>query len=229
MSSPWLRASGICFAYDAVDVLHDVDVTLSSGVMTAIVGPNGSGKSTLIEILAGTRSPRQGAVMHEGEIALVVQRAKIPEALPLPVREVVAMGTWARRTRRRRSRRAPAEAVDDALARVGLGDLARRSIHDVSGGQRQRALIAQGLARVADDGAGILLLDEPGAGLDADSRDGIRAILADEAARGKAIGWVTHDEEDIAWADQVVDLGSRTVSAVSAPPGSGAAGGARSR
>lgn len=103
--------------------------------------------------------------------------------------------------------------VEDVLARVGLGGLARRSIHEVSGGQRQRALIAQGLVRLASGGPGILLLDEPGAGLDVDSRARIREILADEAERGHAIGWVTHDDEDVAWADDVIDLGRAALSA----------------
>src|SRR5690606_33621554 len=93
-------------------------------------------------------------------------------------------------------------AVDDALDRVGLAAHARRSIHALSGGQRQRALIAQGIARDAR----ILLLDEPAAGLDAASRERTREILRDEAARGRAIGWVTHDEEDVLRADHLVHL-----------------------
>jgi zinc/manganese transport system ATP-binding protein len=85
---------------------------------------------------------------------------------------------------------------------VGLTELAGRSIHALSGGQRQRALIAQGIAR----DAAILLLDEPAAGLDARSRQRTREILAAEAVRGRAVGWVTHDDEDIAASDDLVHL-----------------------
>ncbi|NHI16023.1 zinc ABC transporter ATP-binding protein AztA [Microbacterium excoecariae] len=193
-----LRAHGICFAYDGVDVLHDVDAALEPGVVTAIVGANGSGKSTLAEILAGVRAPRAGRVERPGDVALVVQRAAVPEALPLTVREVAQMGTWRRRLPRRKAR-ARAEA---ALGRVGLEDLARRSFHALSGGQRQRALIAQGIAQDAP----VMILDEPAAGLDAESRARVRRILADEAARGRAIGWVTHDEEDVRAADRLIHL-----------------------
>lgn len=108
------------------------------------------------------------------------------------------MGTWARRRPRAQVR----EIVRDALERVDLATLAGRSIHAVSGGQRQRALIAQGIAR----DAAILLLDEPAAGLDASSRERTRGILRAEARRGRAVGWVTHDVEDVAIADRVIRL-----------------------
>lgn len=198
MTNSALTATGICFAYGGSDVLHDVDVRLDAGAITAIVGANGSGKSTLIEILAGVRRPREGRVERSGDVALVVQRVAVPEALPLTVREAVAMGTWGRRRPRREVRR----SVDEAIERVGLTGFARRSLHALSGGQRQRALIAQGIARDAD----VMILDEPAAGLDADSRTRVREILADEARRGRAVGWVTHDHDDIAHADRVVHL-----------------------
>ncbi|WP_105567228.1 metal ABC transporter ATP-binding protein [Microbacterium halophytorum] len=199
-----LRTRRLCFAYDDVDVLHDIDVELEAGAITAIVGPNGSGKSTLIELMAGTAVPRLGVVERFATVAFVVQRTAILDTLPLSVRDVVDLGTWGRdaagssRSERRR-------AVAEAMERVGVADLARRSIHEVSGGQRQRALIAQALARTARTG-GVLLLDEPSAGLDSESRGTIRGILAEEASRGRAIGWVTHDDEDVAGADAVIRL-----------------------
>lgn len=193
-----LRASEVCFAYGGADVLHDADLSLYAGRLTAIVGTNGSGKSTLMEILAGVRKPRRGTVVRCGSVALVVQQVQVPELLPLTIRETVAMGTWGKR----RSRRAVRAITDDALARVALDDLGHRSLHEVSGGQRQRALIAQAIARGAD----ILLLDEPAAGLDVTSRKRTRQILAAEAAEGRAIGWITHDEQDAAYADSCVRL-----------------------
>lgn len=201
-----LRTIGLCFAYDDVDVIHDVDAELPAGSITAIVGPNGSGKSTLIELMAGTSVPRRGLVERFATVAFVVQRTAILETLPLSVRDVVGMGAWGR-SGGRGSRTERREAVAEAMERVGVADLARRSIHEVSGGQRQRALIAQALVRLARS-AGVLLLDEPSAGLDAESRERIRIILAEEAARGRAIGWVTHDDEDAARADAVIRLRS---------------------
>lgn len=194
----FLRAAGVCYSYAGAEVLHRVDAALAGGEITAIVGPNGSGKSTLVEILAGVRQPTDGRVERRGGVALVVQRARVPQTLPMTVRDAVAMGTWGSRTGRREA----AHAVEVALDRVGMADLAGRSLHALSGGQRQRALVAQGIARDAE----ILLLDEPAAGLDAASRERMREILTIEAACGRAVGWVTHDDEELAIADRVVHL-----------------------
>ncbi|GAA1941690.1 zinc ABC transporter ATP-binding protein AztA [Nocardioides hwasunensis] len=200
-----LAARGLCFAHDREDVLHDVSVALTAGSVTVVAGPNGAGKSTLVELLAGVRRPRAGTVERRGSTALVVQRPAVPDTLPVTVSDVVAMGTWGRRRPRAEVRLAVAEAVQ----RVGLTGLEHRALAALSGGQRQRALLAQGIVQRAD----VLLLDEPAAGLDADSRATARRILAAEATeRGVAVVCVTHDEEDIAAADHVVRLvGGRRV------------------
>ena len=191
-----LVAHDLHFAHDGRDVLHGVSLTLSGGTVTAVAGPNGAGKSTLVELMAGVRSPRRGTVERRGSIALVVQRPAAPDTLPVTVCDVVAMGTWSRRGPKR------PVTVDLALDRVGLAGLADRALSTLSGGQRQRALLAQGLVQGAD----VLLLDEPAAGLDSASRERTRTVLAEEAARGAAVACVTHDDASIEHADVVVRL-----------------------
>jgi zinc/manganese transport system ATP-binding protein len=195
---PALRARGLYYSFGDDDVLHDVDLDLPWGAVTAIAGPNGAGKSTLVELLAQVRSPRSGTVACVEEVALVVQRPTAPDSLPVTVRDVVTMGTWSTRLRRgaRRLR------VDEALDQVDLADLASRPFAALSGGQRQRALLAQGIARQAR----VFLLDEPAAGLDADSRERTRRLLATAAAEGAAVACVTHDEASIGAADVVVRM-----------------------
>jgi len=205
-----LRGRGLHFSFDRSEVLHDVDVDLPWGAVTAIAGPNGAGKSTLVEILAGVRRPLRGTVDCADEVALVVQRPTAPDSLPLTVREVVAMGTWSTRTPRRErpGRTARQSRVDESLRRVDLADLASRPFSTLSGGQRQRALLAQGLARRAT----VFLLDEPAAGLDAASRARARRVLAEVARDGAAVACVTHDDASIAEADLVIRLeGGRRV------------------
>lgn len=197
-SSSVLVSRDLCFAHGGRDVLHDVSVSLSGGTVTAVAGPNGAGKSTLVELLAGVRRPRRGAVERRGSVALVVQRPAVTDALPVTVRDVVAMGTW---SRARGSGRRPA-AVEEAIDRVGLSGLAARPLASLSGGQRQRVFLAQGLVQGAD----ILFLDEPAAGLDAASRERTRAVLRQEAERGAAVACVTHDEVSIRAADRVIWL-----------------------
>ena len=199
-----LRARGLHFSFGEKPVLHDVDIDLPWGAVTAIAGPNGAGKSTLVEILAAVRTPTRGSVDCTEDVALVVQRPTAPDSLPLTVREVVAMGTWSTRMRPgdRADRRARESRIEEALLQVDLIDLAARPFAKLSGGHRQRALLAQGLARQAR----VLLLDEPAAGLDPASRSRTREILAAAAACGAAVACVTHDDESIEAADHVVRL-----------------------
>lgn len=210
-SNSALRARNLHFSFGDAPALVGVDLDLEWGKVTAIAGPNGAGKSTLIEILAGVRKADRGTVDRKDDVALVVQRVTTPDALPLTVQDVVTMGTWGVS-----SSRAPkigaAERkarVAEALARVQLTEHTSSPFNALSGGQRQRALLAQGIARRAR----IFLLDEPAAGLDLESRQRTRAMLAAEAARGAAVACVSHDEESIAAADYVVKLiGGRRVS-----------------
>jgi zinc/manganese transport system ATP-binding protein len=205
-----LRARGLHFSFGDHAVLHDVDLDLPWGAVTAVAGPNGAGKSTLVELLAGVRPPLRGTVECAHDIALVVQRPEVPDSLPVTVRDVVTMGTWSTRAPRRErpGREERRSRVDAALRQVDLDDLAARPFAELSGGQRQRALLAQGIARQAT----VFLLDEPAAGLDAASRERTRQLLAATARTGAAVACVTHDDASIEAADLVVRLeGGRRV------------------
>ena len=199
-----LEATHDDHAFGSHRVLCDVSVELEFGAVTAITGPNGAGKSTLLEILAGVLTPLAGQVTAVRPAALVVQRTTTPDLLPLTAFDVVSMGTWASRALRTSSLRRleRRRAISGALHRVGLAHVAGRSFTALSGGQRQRVLLAQAIVR----NASILLLDEPTTGLDANSREQTRAILAEEAARGAAVAVVTHDTEAIEVADTTVRL-----------------------
>lgn len=198
--APAIRTRGLCFSYPGREVLHNVDLEARYGTVTAITGPNGSGKSTLVELLAGVRSPCQGRVERQGEVALVVQRPSAPEGLPLTVRETVAMGTWGRRRQRRQGAR---DTIAEMLEVVGLTDLGDRPFGELSGGQRQRTLLAQALARRA----GMVFMDEPDSGLDTESRCRIHDLLVDLArSRGVCVVCATHDNRLASRADRVVRL-----------------------
>jgi zinc/manganese transport system ATP-binding protein len=192
-----VRIEGASVRFDDRLAVSKASLELRSGTVTAIVGPNGAGKSTLAEVIVGARRVTAGTVTRSiSRVAFVPQRADVPAALPLSVRDVVDIGV------RMRGRRARRRAGDVALARVDAARLASRPFSSLSGGQRQRVLLAQGLAGDAE----ILVLDEPTTGLDADSSARIRQVLVDEAARGVAVVCVSHDPSLIAAAHCVIRL-----------------------
>jgi zinc/manganese transport system ATP-binding protein len=181
---------GVTFGYHRKPVFQDLTLTLPASAVTALVGPNGSGKSTLLNLVAGIYRPRRGTVRRADDgVAFVVQRSAASDRLPITVRETVAMGRWASRGPWRRLTRADHAVIDECLEVVGLGSIAGRPLWAVSGGERQRALVAQGLAQRA----GLLLLDEPAAHLDVEARQWITAAVDAEARRGVTVLHATHD------------------------------------
>ncbi len=204
-------------AYGRRPVLHRVTARIPRARATALVGPNGSGKSTLLGVLAGVVPPASGSVecpaLNAGRAAFVVQRSEASDALPITVRETVAMGRWARRGPWRRLTRRDREVVDSWMAGLGILGLASRQLGALSGGQRQRALVAQGLAQEAD----LLLLDEPAAGLDLDAQRRIREVLDEQRARGVTVIHATHDIDEAMRADHCMLLSQGRLLAAGAP------------
>ncbi len=195
-----IAADDVTFAYGSEAVLERVRLHVGAGEFVALVGPNGSGKSTLVRILVGLLTPTSGTVRVFGEpprrlsdrarLGYVPQRPHIAGALPATVDEIVAAGRLARRGWWRRPRRADRLAVDAAIEAVALGDLHRRPIGELSGGQQQRVMIAKALAAEPE----LLVLDEPVAGVDAESqrlfRDALVHMVRD---RGGAVVLVSHE------------------------------------
>jgi len=184
-------------------VLDMLDVTFPAGAVTALTGPNGSGKSTLLDVVADVVRPTVGRVtgLPSDGVAYVTQSVP-PTTLPLTVRAAVMMGRWRHRSWWRPLGRADRAIVDAQLERMAITDLADRPVEELSGGQRQRTLVALGLAQRA----GVLLVDEPTAGVDTESAALVVAALADEAAAGVVVVHAAHDPAAIAAADRIVTL-----------------------
>jgi zinc transport system ATP-binding protein len=172
-----IEVERVSFAYgNGPLVLDDVSFAIALGEFAALVGPNGSGKSTLLRVLLGLLTPASGSVRVLGEdprrlrdrwrVGYVPQRLHLPPDLPATVEEVVRSGRLARRGWWRPSRANDAEAVDHALESVALGSLRDQRMTALSGGQQQRVLIAKAFAGEPD----LLVLDEPIAGVDAESQ-----------------------------------------------------------
>ncbi|ASR39218.1 ABC transporter [Prauserella marina] len=190
---------GVTVHYGDVLALDNVSLTLASGTVCGLIGVNGSGKSTLFKTIMGLIRPDTGTVRVNGgspalarrdsAIGYVPQSENVDWAFPMSVRDVVLTGRYGKLGFTRRPRRADHTAVDEALERVDLAELAGRQIGRLSGGQRKRAFVARGIAQ----GARVLLLDEPFAGVDKRSEATITRLLRELAATGATVLVSTHD------------------------------------
>jgi zinc transport system ATP-binding protein len=178
-----VEARGLSYSYGSTPVVEDVDLDVRRGQFVAIVGPNGSGKSTLLRVLLGELRPARGSVRLLGRpasevrdrwrLGYVPQRPTLAPEVPATVREIVTTGRLARRGWWRPLRSVDVAAVGHALESVGLDDLADHPIAQLSGGQQQRAFIARAFASEPE----LLVLDEPIAGIDAESQRRFRESL----------------------------------------------------
>jgi len=198
---------------DGPVAFRDATFEIPCGCRTALIGPNGSGKSTLLRVLAGLTPIRSGEVQVAGEtprlgrsrIAYLAQRPHLAESFPIKLRRLVQMGTYAHHGWFEECRHGD-EAIDRALARLGLTELAERPVHTLSGGQLQRALIARAVVQ----GAELLLLDEPYAALDQSSREIIDRFLFEEGAAFTVV-MATHDPADLGRFDRILEMRDGTV------------------
>lgn len=205
-----LRGVNVSFTNRQGDlsVLKDVDLTIRSGEFVCLVGPSGCGKSTLLNVIAGLQKANSGSILKDGKSITGPgpDRAVIfQESALFPWLSAIQNVEFALKSvKDRRERRARAM---EHLGAVHLVRFADSHPHELSGGMRQRVAIARALALNPD----ILLMDEPFAALDAQTRD----ILLLEVQRiwqetGKTIVFVTHNVlEAVALGDRVLCMGIR--------------------
>ncbi|MDR5699406.1 ABC transporter ATP-binding protein [Agromyces aerolatus] len=163
-----ITAEGVQLAFGDAEVLRDVALRARDGEVVGLIGPNGSGKTTLLRTLYRALAPDAGSVQIDGRsirglrprdvaraVAVVVQEAH--HELPLTVSEIVMLGRTPHLGTIRRQSAGDVHVAAEALRRVGADHLAGREFGGLSGGEKQRVLIARALAQDATH----LLLDEP--------------------------------------------------------------------
>ncbi|HBL31738.1 MAG TPA: hypothetical protein DD490_33360 [Acidobacteria bacterium] len=197
-----LTARGLTYEADGRTILGPLDLEVHPGECLVLVGPNGAGKTTLLRLLTGLLRPRAGELFWRGRPYAALSRRELarciayvpqirPARVPLTVEEVVLLGRyphlsalqWAPKT-------ADFTAVDEALAVVGVQELRRRPVDELSGGERQAVFIAAALAQEAE----LLVLDEPTIHLDARHQSDLAGLLLRLAgAAGRTVVLATHD------------------------------------
>jgi iron complex transport system ATP-binding protein len=202
------------------DALAGVSITAPAGAITAVVGPNGSGKSTLVRALIG-RVDASGTMRLNGtdtsgmtrdeiarRVAVITQREDA--VFPISVREYVALGrlphrgTWGSESPDDHS------AIERALEMAEVRELESRSVHQLSGGEWQRARVARALAQGGD----ALVADEPTTFLDVAHEMTVFELLGRLAREGKAVLLVSHQLNLVArFADRLVLLDGGTIAA----------------
>ncbi|MGD9481826.1 ABC transporter ATP-binding protein [Streptomyces sp. TRM70308] len=221
-----LRAERLTLGYGERAVVHDLDLDIPDGSVTAVIGPNGCGKSTLLRAFGRLMKPRGGRVLLDGTplhtlptravaatVGLLPQSPVAPEGLT--VADLVARGRHPHQSWYRRWSAHDEEVVERALRATGTFELAERTLDELSGGQRQRAWIAMALAQDTE----LLLLDEPTNHLDLAHQievlDLVRELHQDT---GRTVVLVLHDLSLAArYADRLVAMRDGRIAA-SGPP-----------
>ena len=197
--TPLIALRSAAFGYAGRPVVSDVTFTQQPGEVIALLGPNGSGKSTLVRGILGLTEHLGGDVELFGtplarfhdrtRIGYVPQRHSLSSSVRATVREIVSVGRLALRPWWRPASARDREAVERAVEAVGLTPRIDDEVAALSGGQQRRVLIARALSANPD----VLIMDEPTAGVDADSQRVLAAVLARLAARGTSMLVVTHE------------------------------------
>jgi iron complex transport system ATP-binding protein len=226
MTEPLLRAERLTLAYGERAVVHELELVIPRGAITAVVGANGCGKSTLLRALARLLAPREGAVLLDGRaigrlptrevakrLGLLPQSPVAPDGIT--VEDLVARGRHPHQRLFRQWSREDETAVEAALEATATTALRERPLDELSGGQRQRAWIAMTLAQQTE----IVLLDEPTTFLDLAHQVEVLDLLAElVTAHGRTVVMVLHDlNQACRYADHLVAMRDGRVHTTGAP------------
>ena len=199
MSQILLEARGLSFSYHAKTILDDISLQLHPGDFVAVLGPNGVGKSTLIKLLSGALVPSKGEVLFQSKSlqqmprrAVAAQIAVMPQeaavAFSFTALEVVLFGRYPHQGGLAFAAEADLKLARESLQLVGALHLAERQVSSLSGGEKQRVILAKTLAQDPS----VFLLDEPTAHLDLAHQALALQAAAARAQKGAVLA-VLHD------------------------------------
>jgi len=193
---PVIQLRHVTVSHDGHPALEDISLTIFKGDLLGIIGPNGGGKTTLLKVILGLVTPLQGQVEVFGgtparnrhRIGYVPQYAEFDPDFPISVEDVVTMGCLKYRRLNKKKMPVCVEKSREVMERMGIWKLRKRKIGGLSGGEKQRVLIARALVMDPE----ILLLDEPTASVDSHLQATVYDLLL-ELNQTLTICLVSHD------------------------------------
>lgn len=189
-----VRLQNVGLTYGDNIVFDKIDAEIEAGDFICLVGVNGSGKTSLIKMMLGLMRPTRGKVIFEemlaNEVGYMPQESLIDQSFPASVNEVVLSGALNRKRLFCKYSQKDKMQARQKMADLGILDLASRSFKELSGGQRQKVLLARALMASIK----LLILDEPSNNLDTKSRSELYAMLSYLNQKiGLSILMATHD------------------------------------
>ena len=182
------------------ETLDDLTLEIPAGKVIAILGPNGAGKTTLLHLLLGYLKPGSGEILFKGKPIQSYSRSEMGQMVGLipqketyllnfSVLDYVLLGRAPYLAPLQMPTREDIDFAVQALARLGISDLAERPLPDLSGGEQQIVLAARTLAQDPE----IVLMDEPTSHLDLSNQSTVVEVMGDLVSRGKTVIFTTHD------------------------------------
>lgn len=197
-----LSLINVCFGHGRTIVGRDLSLAIEEGQVLALLGANGAGKTTLFRTILGLIPPLSGEILLDGTPLHSLSRrdqairiAYVPQAheatFPFTIRDIVLMGRTAHLGHFEMPSKVDHQIADNALDEIGITVLADRPCTEVSGGERQMALIARALAQKAS----IIVMDEPASSLDYGNQIRLLSLIRHMASKGLSIILSTHNPE----------------------------------
>jgi zinc/manganese transport system ATP-binding protein len=190
-----LRFRNLTLGYERHPAVHHLEGDVEAGSLVAVIGPNGAGKSTLFKGIVGALHPLAGAIERGGldprDIAYLPQVAEIDRTFPISVYDIVAMGLWRRKGAFGGIGGKDHDAIEAAIAAVGLTGFEQRVIGTLSGGQMQRMLFA----RLLLQDARVIVLDEPFTAIDAKTAADLQNLVQQWHRERRTVLAALHDIE----------------------------------
>ena len=199
-----IKLEDVSIGFGKTPILNGIDLALTSGQFWGVIGPNGGGKSTLLKTVIGLTEPLAGSYeLKEGlRFGYVPQHEKYDNLFPVSVEEMVTMGRYSRVPFSRRLKQEDCDAVKTSLEKTGISKLSKKIFRELSGGEKQKVLIAKAVCGNPD----VLVLDEPTSSLDLKGEAEVMSLIKNlKDALNLTVIMVSHFADTISkYADNVI-------------------------